>query len=682
MEKKELPQKVVRSIVVSLASAEEIYNSLSTENKSVSILRFYIGVKGDGKEKRYTLLGGKVNPHENVSEAILREINEEASLTPLGIPRQTIIGQWNYSSDKSGERNIFLTYNPLIPYSKIGQIIIGDQKIRDVKIISLEELKKLIEDGHLNGVPIEKHLALGNYIGDKIDITEENSKQRDLSMSKMLLWMTHIEEYLRKRIKNIIIKNGIFISQEQFNIEYEKLLSEFIKKGFEVAVKRKRIRDKEKEQEESELIKALNSGYLGKDILYFMPQLAKYGLSWSGLENATEGVNIFVRFLKGIFTDFIKQQELTEIDFQNLMEDQSVLLNRKINQINSLNEFFRERLKETFGIDDNDLDVAMSYVQNFYRDLSNELKIADPSLTKGLYQDFILLNEVNNANYGYLLSLFMGFDTKISNPEVDELIRFETGRQLILLLKSLAGIKYYNNELNKLKNGRLQHALNAFFGPVVGEQIVNLDKDNKMRVRIRKKGDQLFIIDEKPTKSFTSFLRKTFEEKIEDIHDFYSVSIVFFDGNQNLNRVDELINEFQMFVESKFQSCHFSIKDRRSYGTNDYLTLKSESNQNIVENKGKRIGSQSNRLIRTKLIFCLDDENVELVIYPLFSVSSDRKINKKFWGWLEKIIDDRNYVVKRLLAGEKGIPSMYDLLFPSNLYPHHYQHKLGSSYYN
>jgi len=672
-QKPETIQKVVRSLVVSLAFPQEIYEDFLKREKQPSILRFYLGVKGQGNQERYTLLGGRLKPLEDYIEAIQREISEEAGLPFLGIPEQQTIGQWKYSSPKSGERDVILTYNPVSPSKKR---VLGDPKITDIKVLKFQKFKQLVENGHLDGVPLENHLAMGDCKQDQIEISPEDAKLRNSTMSKVLSWMSHIETYLRNRFAKIAFRDGNLISEEVFNNEYEKVLSEFMKKGVEAAIRKKTDNHKEKE-EANEIAEALNSGYLGKDILYFLPQLAKHGVNWPGLEQATEGVRVFVGFLQKTFADFAKQQGITEQSYGNLMKDEHICLDKKIEQINSLDEFFKNRLKETFAVNDNDLNAVVDYIQNFYRDISNEMRVADQNLTKGLYQDFTLLNEVNNANFGYLLSLFLGFDSKINSYEVDRLIRFEAGRQLVLLLKGLNGIKYYQAEQNKIRNGRLRNAVNDFFGPVVNEQIIQLDENNKMRIRTREKGGQTFIIDERPAKSFTSFLRKNFEEKIENIFDFHSVSIVFTGEAQNLSNVDVLIQDFAQFLKEQFPKSHIAIQDKRTYGTENYLNSLSGGKEHIVG--GKRKGSQGNKFVRTKLYFNLDEESLEFTVYPLYSTGG---VDTQFWGWLEKIIDDKNYVVRRLLAGEKGIPSMYDLLFPSNLYPHHYQQKLNSNYHN
>ncbi len=246
-QKAETVQRVVRSMVVSLASPQEMYQGfLSQEAKKPSLLRFYLGVKGEGKNKRYTLLGGKLKPSEDFAEAIQREICEEASLNFLGIPEQRIIGQWKYSSPKSGERDVILTYNLVLPSRKL---ILGDPKITDMKILQLEELKQLVEEGYLNGIPLENHLAMCDCGQDQINISEKDSKLRNSSMSKALLWMSYIEDYLRVRFEQLVFRNGSPISEELFIVEYEKVLSEFMRKGIEVAVKKKTADNKERETE-------------------------------------------------------------------------------------------------------------------------------------------------------------------------------------------------------------------------------------------------------------------------------------------------------------------------------------------------------------------------------------------------------------------------------------------------
>lgn len=669
-------QKVVRSLVVSLAPPGELYNYLVAlhqgephqEKISSGVLRFYLGLKGEGEKRRYTFFGGKINPYENTGEASQREISEELGISPLGLPHLTEIGRWNYNlPNEKGEegRQVTLIYQPILPIEK--ESLIGDPKILGVAALTLSELKQLVENGQLNGIPLEGHLAKTGK--DRIKISKDDQIRRDQSMEKALSWMSHIEESLKRRFLEVLIQDGRVISKEGFSIEYQKKLARFMRRGIEVAVKEKKVK------ETNEILSALNSGFLGKDILYFLPQLAEHGVNWSGLVEAPEGVRIFVGFLRKVFDDFLNGQNLTEEGFKNLIKDDNIQLEKKYKRLRALNNFFRKRLKEVFGVDDGQLDVTDHYVQDFFRDLSNEMKIADPSLTSGLYQDFVLTNEVNNANFGQLLALFFGYDTKINDSSIEQLIRFEAGRQLLLLLKSLSGIKYYHQQIESIKNGRLQIAVNNFFGSVVREEVVDLGRGRKMRVRIRKKEGEEYIVDEKPTKSFPSFLRKSFEELSKDIADFFSVSIVFTDTSDP-QRVEVLAKEFILFLETQFPDVVLKKVRDDQKGLDNYLNNKDKEE---LEISGKRKGSLSSLIVRRKLIIKFGDENFELTIYPLFSTKAID--SSDFFGWVEKIVDDSNYVVRRMLAGEKGIPSFYDLLFPSSLYPHHYQHKLNSNYH-
>jgi hypothetical protein len=187
MEKRssEITQQVVRSLVVSLAPPNEIYHSYYEQKNTPSILRYYIGIKGEGADRRYTLLGGKLKDSENWREGIQREVSEEAGLRFFGIPNQTNIGSWKYSSEKSGNREIMLTYNPVLA---CDQITIGDPKISSVTTLSLEEFRKLIIEGQLNGMPIEGHLALGESGKDSVNISPEDVNKKNSSLLKALSW--------------------------------------------------------------------------------------------------------------------------------------------------------------------------------------------------------------------------------------------------------------------------------------------------------------------------------------------------------------------------------------------------------------------------------------------------------------------------------------------------------------
>lgn len=679
MELPENAQQVVRSLVVSLAPAQEIYRAFQEPEGESSLLRYYVGTKGKGADMRYTLLGGKLRDSENWREGIQREVSEEAGLRFFGIPKQINIGSWKYSTKNSGDREILLTYNPVL---FCDQITIGDPKISNITTLSLTDLKKLIIEGNLNGTPIEGHLALKNSEKVLLQISPEDIVNKNNSLLKALGWVGHIEQHLQEKFQKIFNNNNKQITITEFETEYMKIISEYMRRGFEVGIKRKEETSKEETSKEEtsketrhELIKALDGGYLGKDILYYLPELARHGTDWAGLEKSTEGTQVFVNFLKQTFNGYLQEQSLSIENYQQLMKDPGTLLINKTSELASFDQFFKKRLKEVFKVNETDLSEVFGYIQSFFRDLSNEMKVADPELTNGLHQDFTLLIEVNNVNFGYLLSLFMGFDVKENTKDADKRVRFEAGRQLLLLLKGLSGLKHYQTEVSKVREGRLQTAINSFFGSLLLDNVVCLGEKQSMRVKTRQINNQNVIVDEKPVKTFSSYLRKMFGERFSDIFDFHTISVTFKEyDDSNLEKTDGLINQFLEFLSTNFPGSQLSIEDKRDYGTKNY----SELQKTVSEVGGKRKGSQGTRFVRTKLIIRLDNEILEFIVYPFYSIPGE---NNKFWGWLETRKDDKDYVVRRLLAGENGIPSTYDLLFPPDLYPYNFQHKLHAKYH-
>ncbi|MCS7093281.1 MAG: NUDIX hydrolase [Patescibacteria group bacterium] len=243
-------QKVVRGLVFSLASAEELYNSALSalgdeKRKNFPVLRFYLAVKGKGEDERYTFFGGKIEEGEKPAEAIQREIIEENNATPAVGTARKLDGQWRYSSPKSGDREVYLVHFAIIPPEK--QLIIGDEKITGFKVLTLDQLNTLINTGSLGkienqkGVPIEGHLALCDSELDPIEISPEEKKKREIALKGLLEKLSKVEKYLREKIilKMIFKKDGKVVSFEEFKESYEKFVSRIIRQGFGFVFKEK-----------------------------------------------------------------------------------------------------------------------------------------------------------------------------------------------------------------------------------------------------------------------------------------------------------------------------------------------------------------------------------------------------------------------------------------------------------
>ena len=452
-QKTESSQKVVRALVVSLVDSNEILEEYN-EKKKFSCLRFYLGVKGGGlgeeapsfkKERRLTFFGGKIGKYENSGEAIQREVSEELSITGLGLRRFTEIGTWEYIIGRHS-REVTLVYMPVSSIPK-NKIVIGDEKIGDLRILTLTQLKRAIEEGRFDDLPLEEHLAMTGNSSDTFSISDEDKERRNQSLKKGLLWMDHIESYLQRKINSLIdlcIDENGNLDEEKFKKEYEKLRSYFMRIGLEANKKRRNEKKEGKNFEgKHPLVEVLTSGFLGKEILYYLSELARNGVDWPGLEEAPEGVRIFVGFFREILEDFLKSHEIKDLqEYKELMISEKISINEKKDLINDLDRLIKEKLKSDFGVTDEDIISAFNWLDNFFRDLSYELKVADPNLIKGLYQDFVLINEVKNANLGDLTSLFFGVDIKDNQNSIIP-IRFEAGRSLLLFTKALSVIDYY-----------------------------------------------------------------------------------------------------------------------------------------------------------------------------------------------------------------------------------------------
>jgi len=305
-------------------------------------------------------------------------------------------------------------------------------------------------------------------------------------------------------------------------------------------------------------------------------------------------------------------------------------------------------------------------VNGFLRELTQEIKTSE-----GLYQAYAFADEVQNASLGRLALLFLGLDIKENTSYAEPLIRFEAGRQLLLNLKSLSLIERFYEINEAIQHGVFQVAFERFFNSMEGEILVDVGEGRKIRVKYRQGG---IIYDKKPTKSFTSYLRKNFEEKFEEIVDFYNINIVVPSNDGIADPVDyikNLILSITNFIGHELGQ-QVKVSNINWYGTLNYQDDK------LIIVDGKRKGSEGNRLVRGKVIMKFGNEVVELVVYPYFSLKDNEK---GYWGWIEKIEDDIHYAERRLLAGENGLPSFYDLLFPPVFYPRHYEHKLRSDYH-
>ncbi len=679
---------VVRSFVVSLAPVEEIWREWQ-EKEVITPLRFYFGLKGEGSNLRLTLLGGKMRLGESLEEATQREVTEEGSFPLLGIPHQTVIDQREYEiphREDLSPRRAIITYSPTLPPH---EILIADPKVRRIVSLTFNEMRKLMEKGEIElnigdqkvEVPLEEHLLLNPSIKGLV-VTES-----DQELEFGLKWMEHIDKYLKGKFLQMIKDSP---NEEEFRKRYDYLISHFMSQGLKVGIKFKIPKEIKARKNVPELSSSLNQGFLGRAVLFYLPFLVKRRnpLTWLKEETNASKVEFpgevreFLSFWQSLFDSFLDTNGLSWKTLQlKLLGPQT--LEEKIELINLLDRFIREALVSE-GVTSREIDEALELSQTFLGNLSSGLRTFDDQM-KGLLQDFAELNEVKNANLGYLLLLFLGLDIK--ENKIRQRLQYEAGRRLLLVLKALGWLRYYEENRQKLiQPGKAQLAINSFFGPV--QEVVSIrigEEDQKVEVRQWGKGQNgvRVVIDEKPLpKGPHSFLRKSFWELFERIFDFLSINVIFYSGpedpGERIRLVQVLLEELFGYLREQYPTAQLKILKEDDYGMPAYIaSLEQESREDSEYlYQGKRPGSQSNRFVRFKVVVELDGEKFELVIYPFLSLEDDR-----FMGWLEKIKDDPFYFVRRVVSGTNGIPSLYSLFYPPTIYPEHYLQKMTSRYH-
>lgn len=747
MERELIKKEVVRTIQVSLADPITIFKSIEL-GKETSILSVNLAVKGTNGNRRLTFYGGNILPGENHKDAVMRELFEEAALNPFLAPSgmgkiqvgegQSAVSSYEYVLKGVDEpTRVHLYYVPVLQTSSN---LSGDEKVKGRVSVSLEEFKKVVGGGGIfidgyGEMQLEEHLVLGHHKKDIIKFGEGQEEIQKTLLNKSLDWMSHIDDYLKKRLT----EKRVYSNYEEFKAEYDRLLHHFMTRavtvayGEEAAIKElkynsqrnnlvatyhpesedlepkveKAHEERRKKELDSRLLLSLNDGHLGKDIFYFLPELSEKGIDWVNKEKlpnapdiATEGLKAFAEYIEDVFNGFLENEKMSREEYERFLLGDSPLA-KKNKIMSEFDSYFRERLKKTFpDITDFDLDFVYREAQDFDSHIFEEIKASDFRLSKGLKHGGNSIPEVLNANFGYSLSLFLGYDYKVNTPEAEKLIRFSAGKKLLLILKGLGGIKHYQNQIRLAERGRLQDAINTAFGSHIGSVEVRPSNDMQINTsrRVWKRRNEntgqdeeyIILVDEKKPKSFYSFLRKSFYLSPEKIRDFQSVNLVFTDTKFDINKlelVDELLKYIYDYTEHNFSKGSIREVERDKYGSKLFKEMCEKGDTGIDGRSvgGKRSGSEGKRLIRTAVNYVLNEggdseEKFEVVVYPYQTINE--KERRGFWDYLSKLRDDPNYLIRRMLMDKSGLVPFYYMLFPPDIFGSHYLHSQNSEFWD
>ncbi|KKP61087.1 MAG: hypothetical protein UR54_C0005G0019 [Candidatus Roizmanbacteria bacterium GW2011_GWA2_34_18] len=548
------------------------------------------------------------------------------------------------------------------------------------------------------GLSEEKLPLIPLKIKEEIDATQIFQRVRDKS--------NKLEELL------IILKNTFGDNFNQFFTEaYSAVLGELYmnhfreqeEKNIDRPIKRKKRRrgiieflKRKKENSVDEVLfyearairKKMVNGNFSVDVLHFLPLFINMEQSFKG--RTTRLIVELARFMRDLTKKITLEGPYRNLDeLKEFFMDQNILLETKLEYSQKLNEQLLTVLAEIFQTDQKSIIDAWTLASRFIPDLAEEAKNANPKMSQ-FYQFHELRNEITNSSLGQTLLLALGVDLKDNGTDWS-IVKFEALRQLTFFLKILFEKPIYENIIKK-KPHPVDFGINSFFGPVVDKRVIILNSngvERKMPITYRRGGlnsDQL-IIDEKPVKSLRSVVRKSLEERVDNIADIQSCAIVLPDDIYNHlkpeERIDFINNQADGFVEflkSNYPSWQIEIMQDKDTFDNYMKAVKKQQ----ISDGGKRTGSKGDLLIRRKIKLKMTDNktkdsyNYELVFYPFeefngvsYQEAEEDRL-KGLMGWKEKIEDDPSYLLRRLvypLRGALGLKSIYELLFPPFLYP-------------
>jgi len=676
------PVQVVRSVVVCLADPDTLWNQFarSTPDQQVESLRIMMVVKGDPESGfRLTFPGGKLNPYENPSVAAYREMYEETANIPWAAPIP--IGRWRYNLKNRRPRQVQLMLQPVAPADPEG-VAIGDPKVKGIISLTLSQLETLVTTGQLevvfnqttHSMLLESHLSLTPQEDGLVEMSPEESEQQELALQGLLTRLRHLEDYATRQLGRFREQALKQENPPQYFVDrYQRWVSHFmhncLKQSFPERLRRS-----------LDLPSHLANGTLGLPTLLYLPDIAGK-LDWPGLDEAPEEVRLFVKLCQRALDQAGVDRE-TQVN--SLVEEYNITT--------ALEEALRQVIKEVFQVDDGQITQAMDSANSFLNYFLNSLKLADDNLRQnGVYQDWQLHPNVLNAGLGDLLALLAGIVLPSHHINTISRARFEAGRQILLVLKSLAVGPYYQELVSKIESpGYLRQAFNTFIQSTGQERVIKLPS-GELHVPLGQFVPnvnhpllpQVIIIDLRPIKSFSSFLRKAFLEPVHTIWDIFSAAIIIPTPQirphiVRIHQAQQIGSAFLDYLQQLYPNGRIQTLRKSTYGTDDYEKLLQGQFVEVTTH-GRRAGSQSSRMVRIKWIIQLTlgdhQETMELVVYPFETIGGT------FMGWLEKMRDDPNYAVRRSLGPIKGLPSMYDLLFPHDLYPQHYYQRLLSGYH-
>ena len=470
---------------------------------------------------------------------------------------------------------------------------------------------------------------------------------------------------------------------------------------------KRRLREilRRKMESETKLIEErMLDGNFGVDMLRILPLL----VNLDGVEKGktTRLILSGARLIRDLSEVCFDEDSIEDIKEYYL--NKKATLESKSEKTKSINSQLIATLSSLFGKPQSEIESAWILASRFIPKLPQDVTSVSPKLISSfpLHETGI---DIKLSSIGHIFLLSLGIDAGEHNPKKWKKIKFEALRQMALFLKILFSRPFYEAEIKKAEQHPIKEALKGYFQDYDDEDdelsgIYTLPEtlgyQPKIYVEYKKEDEKEgekgkdrrpILLDVKPGKSLTSFIRKAFQINPKEIHDLVSVGIVLpgiidqslteenkeeviEDFIARIARIEEIKRGFESYCKEQFPSYEFNVKTSKTTYKN-FLNFISGKQ---ITNEGKRTGSIASRIIRQKIYIEAKHEDgeefiAEITFYPFESLTN--LTNGKLMGWAEKVADDPSYKLRRMFNALQlgnlviGMCSLHELLFPPTIYP-------------
>jgi len=690
--------RVVRALPYALSASRDILDQLRNrqEPSCISVALSLKNKQSVPSPGALIPLGGKIEPGEDALKAAAREVREESMLVVApwaneNAPTQPIlVDAFTYAidnSDKNGgsysPRSVSMVLLPCAHRDTLTQDFPNPEEdhIQSIEFVSAHDIANLISGGEYRG-----HALIGGMRVDDSEDAAFDPEQKQNQKDALTELMSHINEldqqYNQELAALLAANHGLNLSDSAtLKNVYGQMLDtgmtmEAIDESFDRAYVQMeaRVMCQAFEQDDLEhtpsrsnketmtaVHEIMRSGTLGRELLEVLSLSAQVG---EFSLDQTEGARAYGDMFDGIVSGMREDGVEAALLFDEGEDNVGVLARTEVY------DRLHEGAIETFA---QMTDQSIDYVKRVF-DISGTIvpEFADAAFEGTQWAQRQIHEQLNEVNGGTLPKLMV-----LAKHGDSHLLRFEAQRRLLAFVKTLCVYKDYE-QMSEAGSGPFTEAISDFYGKdsEVSDDL-GVREQGGGNVRVRRNDDRVNVVDHKPTKPFSSYFRKSWEEDIRNIRDVFSVNIVdmsqhdLFDVPKRIERVSGEVKGFQKYLLETFGKqggWNIEFIDQKN-------TFDSFIQQQNDDEGGKRAGSKGSKIVRMKYVarvtntdgrsYCMEFAHMPYYYIPLEMGDGE------YMGFAEKVGDDQDYGVRRLQAPSNryhGSRSTSELWFPPSLY--------------